>query len=120
VGFVLDDARLRRAGLDYRELAEVVLYANWDCFLQENPGMRLWAFSTRGETRYDLAEYQDNDGLLFGPETRGLPDKLLGQMGQDHVLRLPMQRSSRSLNLSNTVAVALYEALRQLDFQEID
>jgi tRNA (cytidine/uridine-2'-O-)-methyltransferase len=120
LGFVLDDARLRRAGLDYRELAEVVLYANWDCFLQENPGMRLWAFSTRGETRYDLAEYQDNDGLLFGPETRGLPDKLLGQMGQDHVLRLPMQRSSRSLNLSNTVAVALYEALRQLDFQEID
>jgi len=120
LGFVLDDARLRRAGLDYRELAEVVLYANWDCFLKENPQMRLWAFSTRGETRYDLAEFQDNDGLLFGPETRGLPDKLLEQMGQDHVLRLPMQRSSRSLNLSNTVAVALYETLRQLDFQEID
>lgn len=120
MGFVLDDARLRRAGLDYSELAEVVLYVNWDYFLQKNPEMRLWAFSTRGKTRYDLARFHDKDGLLFGPETRGLPDEVLEQVGQDHVLRLPMQPSSRSLNLSNTVAVALYEALRQLDFQALD
>ena len=120
MGFVLDDARLRRAGLDYSELAEVVLYVNWDYFLQKNPEMRLWAFSTRGKTRYDLAGFHDKDGLLFGPETRGLPDEVLEQVGQDHVLRLPMQPSSRSLNLSNTVAVALYEALRKLDFQALD
>jgi tRNA (cytidine/uridine-2'-O-)-methyltransferase len=120
MGFVLDDARLRRAGLDYRELAEVVRYVNWDCFLQDNPEMRLWAFSTRGETRYDLADFQDEDGLLFGPETRGLPDDILEQAGRDRILRLPMQLSSRSLNLSNTVAVALYEALRHMEFQALD
>jgi tRNA (cytidine/uridine-2'-O-)-methyltransferase len=120
MGFVLDDARLRRAGLDYRELAEVERYVNWDGFLQKNPEMRLWAFSTRGDTRYDRAEFQDRDGLLFGPETRGLPQDVIEQVGRDRVLRLPMQPSSRSLNLSNTVAVALYEALRQLDFQALD
>jgi tRNA (cytidine/uridine-2'-O-)-methyltransferase len=120
MGFVLDDARLRRAGLDYRELAEVERYVNWDGFLQKHPEMRLWAFSTRGDTRYDQAEFQDRDGLLFGPETRGLPQDVIEQVGRDRVLRLPMQPSSRSLNLSNTVAVALYEALRQLDFQALD
>ena len=120
MGFVLDDARLRRAGLDYRELAEVERYVNWDGFLQKHPEMRLWAFSTRGDTRYDRADFQDRDGLLFGPETRGLPQGVLEQVGRDRILRLPMQPSSRSLNLSNTVAVALYEALRQLDFQALD
>lgn len=116
MGFVLDDTRLRRAGLDYREMANVSRYVNWDCFMQANPGMSLWAISTRGKTRYDQVKFRENDGLLFGPETRGLPDHILEQVGQDHVLRLPMQQSSRSLNLSNTVAIALYEALRQQDF----
>lgn len=116
MGFVLDDARLRRAGLDYREMADVSRYVNWDCFMQANPGMRLWAVSTRGEIRYDQVEFQENDGLLFGPETRGLPNGILDQVGQGHVLRLPMHQSSRSLNLSNTVAIVLYEALRQQDF----
>ncbi len=116
MGFVLDDTRLRRAGLDYREMVNVTRYMNWDCFMQANPEMRLWAVSTRGTTRYDQVEFCGNDGLLFGPETRGLPDDILQQMGQGHVLRLPMQQSSRSLNLSNTVAIVLYETLRQLDF----
>jgi tRNA (cytidine/uridine-2'-O-)-methyltransferase len=116
MGFVLDDARLRRAGLDYREMVDVSRYVNWDGFMQANPGMRLWAVSTRGETRYDQVEFQENDGLLFGPETRGLPNRILDQVGQGHVLRLPMHPSSRSLNLSNTVAIVLYEALRQQDF----
>jgi tRNA (cytidine/uridine-2'-O-)-methyltransferase len=116
MGFVLDDARLRRAGLDYREMVDVSRYVNWDRFMQANPGMRLWAVSTRGETRYDQVEFRENDGLLFGPETSGLPDNILEQVGQGHVLRLPMHQSSRSLNLSNTVAIALYEALRQQDF----
>ncbi len=116
MGFVLDDTRLRRAGLDYREMANVSRYVNWESFMQANPGMSLWAISTRGKTRYDQVEFRENDGLLFGPETRGLPGNILEQVGKDHVLRLPMQQSSRSLNLSNTVAIALYEALRQQDF----
>ncbi len=116
LGFVLDDARLRRAGLDYRDMVDVSSYANWDCFLRANPGMRIWAISTRGETRYDQVKFRKNDALLFGPETRGLPGNVLEQVGVDHVLRLPMHQSSRSLNLSNTVAIALYEALRQQDF----
>ena len=115
LGFVLDDARLRRAGLDYREMVDVSRYVNWDCFMQAHTGMRLWAISTRGKSRYDQVEFRQNDGLLFGPETRGLPENILGQVGQDHVLRLPMHDSSRSLNLSNTVAITLYEALRQLN-----
>jgi len=81
-----------------------------------HPEMNLWAISTRGKTRYDQAKFRKNDGLLFGPETRGLPDHVLEQAGKDHILRLPMQQSSRSLNLSNTVAIVLYEALRQQDF----
>jgi tRNA (cytidine/uridine-2'-O-)-methyltransferase len=120
LGFVLDDARLRRAGLDYRDMVDVSRYVNWDCFMRANPGMRLWAISTRGKTRYDQVLFQENDALLFGPETRGLPGNVLEQVGVDHVLRLPMHQSSRSLNLSNTVAIALYEALRQQDFGTLD
>ncbi len=119
MGFVLDDARLRRAGLDYREMADVSRYVNWECFVQANPDIRLWAVSTRGETRYDRAKFQEGDGLLFGPETRGLPNEILEQVGQGRVLRLPMAQSSRSLNLSNTVAIVLYDALRQLDFGKL-
>ncbi len=116
LGFVLDDARLRRAGLDYRDMADVSRYVNWESFMRAHPGMRLWAVSTRGKIRYDQVKFRESDGLLFGPETRGLPDNILTQMGEGHVLRLPMHQSSRSLNLSNTVAIALYEALRQQDF----
>ena len=116
LGFVLDDARVRRAGLDYRELANVRQYVNWKTYLVENTGVRLWAFSTRGKKNYCEAVFADGDGLLFGPETRGLPEDLLENIGADHTLRIPMQIDNRSLNLSNTVAIGLYEALRQLDF----
>ena len=116
LGFVLDDARLKRAGLDYREMAEVEQYASWADFQKRRGEMRLWAYSTRGRTRYDRAPYQEGDGLLFGPETRGLPAELLSAMPAGQVLRLPMLRDSRSLNLSNTVAIGLYEGLRQLKF----
>ncbi len=119
LGFILDDARLRRAGLDYDELTEVREYAAWDDFLEEHGSLRLWAFSTRGVKRHVDAAFADGDGLLFGPESRGLPAKILQGIGEDHTLRLPMQEGSRSLNLSNTVAVGLYEALRQLAFPEL-
>ena len=119
LGFVLDDARVRRAGLDYRELANVERYKNWPDFLQKNRDMKIWAFSTRGRKPYQQAKFRKYDGLLFGPETRGLPDQILEQAGKQ-VLRIPMRSGSRSLNLSNTVAIVLYEALRQQDFMGLD
>jgi len=120
LGFVLDDAKLRRAGLDYSEWAELVTYTDWEQFLDEHPEMPLWAFSTRGSRRYSEAVFRAGDGLLFGPETRGLPDSVLGHAGPERVLRLPMQAESRSLNLSNCAAIGLYEALRQSDFNGLD
>lgn len=117
LGFVLDDARLKRAGLDYRDMAEVSHYASWKAYCEQNAHIRLWAFSTRGSTRYDRAGFQYGDGLLFGPETRGLPTELLSELPPERTLRLPMLESSRSLNLSNTVAIGLYEGLRQLGFK---
>jgi tRNA (cytidine(34)-2'-O)-methyltransferase len=116
LGFQLDDARLRRAGLDYADLDRVGHYVNWGEFKDRNPDMRLWAFSTRGNNAHSEARFRDGDGLLFGPETRGLPASVLDETGADQCLRLPMVDDSRSLNLSNTVAVGLYEAWRQLGF----
>jgi len=119
LGFRLDDAQLRRAGLDYHEMASVSLYEDWPSYREQNRGQRLWAFSTRGQHRYCDVRYLANDALLFGPESRGLPPSLLEELGTDRVLRLPMVKQSRSLNLSNTVAIAVYEALRQSGFQEL-
>jgi tRNA (cytidine/uridine-2'-O-)-methyltransferase len=119
LGFSLDHARLKRAGLDYDELTDVITYQNWDQFLERSPARRIWAFSSRGTRNHTDATFGDGDGLLFGPETRGLPEEILAGECADHVLRLPMQESSRSLNLSNTVAIGLYEALRQLDFPQL-
>lgn len=119
MGFVLDDTRVRRAGLDYHELASVQRYRNWPEFCKSNRDMNLWAFSTSGKKPYHQAEFRQHDGLLFGPETRGLPGEILAQKGSQ-VLRIPMRPDSRSLNLSNTVAIVLYEALRQLGFPNLD
>jgi tRNA (cytidine/uridine-2'-O-)-methyltransferase len=120
LGFSFDDAKLKRAGLDYHELASVRRYPDWPSYLEQNGGHRLWAFSTRGGRSYAKAAFRSDDALLFGPETRGLPQRLLDELGSDRALRLPMVADSRSLNLSNTVAVAVYEALRQLGFQGLD
>jgi tRNA (cytidine/uridine-2'-O-)-methyltransferase len=116
LGFQLDDARLRRAGLDYREWADVTQHPDLEGFMAAVQPRRLLAFSTRGSRRYDAADYAEGDALLFGPETRGLPTVLLGDLGRDAVLRLPMVPDSRSLNLSNAVAIVVYEAWRQLGF----
>ncbi len=116
LGFQLDNTRLRRAGLDYAEMARVSEYVSWKQFRTEHPEMKIWAFSTRGQKPYDEAVFQVGDGLLFGPETRGLPDSVLSETGPGFCLHLPMADASRSLNLSNTVAVGLYEAWRQLGF----
>jgi tRNA (cytidine/uridine-2'-O-)-methyltransferase len=116
LGFDLNETSVKRAGLDYHTLADIARYPDWSAFHQGNPRMRLWAFSTHGAQRYDLAAFQATDGLLFGPETRGLPAAILDEVGVSRVLRLPMRPNSRSMNLSNSVAVALFEALRQTGF----
>lgn len=117
LGFELEDRKLRRAGLDYREWASVKLHDSLENFIaQVNPG-RLWALSTHGKTQsFTEAEYSKGDALLFGPETRGLPKSLLDSLSEQQVLRLPMVEQSRSLNLSNAVAIVVYEAWRQNGF----
>lgn len=120
LGFSLDDARVKRAGLDYHELAVVRQYPDLKSYLELHPDTCPWAFSTRGRRCYSDVTYGHDAALLFGPETRGLPPDVLDQVGADRILRLPMVAGSRSLNLSNAVAVAVYEALRQTGFSGLD
>jgi tRNA (cytidine/uridine-2'-O-)-methyltransferase len=116
LGFSLDDARLRRAGLDYHEWVGVQVYPDWPAFLTDGPAASLYAFTTKAEYCYHQVGYRAGDSLLFGPETRGLPAGLLAQFPPERRLRIPMLPQVRSLNLSNAVAVAVYEAWRQLGF----
>lgn len=116
LGFDLDDKKLRRAGLDYHEWAEVRVYEGLHECLQTFAPRRVFAFTTKAQRCYAEVAFQSGDALLFGPETRGLPADLLHTLGTGQCLRLPMLPQSRSLNLSNTVAVAIYEAWRQLEF----
>ncbi|MCB1672361.1 MAG: tRNA (uridine(34)/cytosine(34)/5-carboxymethylaminomethyluridine(34)-2'-O)-methyltransferase TrmL [Gammaproteobacteria bacterium] len=131
LGFELDDRRLRRAGLDYHEFSQVTLHESWPAFLAtlgSDPAdpdssilanfneQRLFGISTRGRLDYTGIDYKDGDYLIFGPETRGLPESVREQLGETRVLRIPMLPESRSLNLSNAVAVVVYEAWRQLQF----
>jgi tRNA (cytidine/uridine-2'-O-)-methyltransferase len=116
LGFELDDAKLRRAGLDYREWAQVRQHANLAALRAELPG-RLLAVSTRGGCGYHEVSYADGDILLFGPETRGLPQAVLESVPLEQRIRIPMRPGNRSLNLSNAVAVVVYEAWRQQEFR---
>ncbi len=116
LGFDLDDKKLKRAGLDYHEWASVQIHADIRAMDSHTTGTT-YAVSTRGNRYYTDAEYQVGDTLVFGPETRGLPAQVLAGFTQQHVLRIPMLEHSRSLNLSNTVAVVVYEALRQCGFE---
>jgi tRNA (cytidine/uridine-2'-O-)-methyltransferase len=116
LGFQLEDAKLRRAGLDYHEFADVLTYPNLAACLAALGQPRLFAFSTRGAQRFDQVAYRRDDALLFGPESRGLPNDVLEQVPAAQRLRLPMCAGQRSLNLSNTVAVAVFEAWRQFDY----
>lgn len=116
LGFDLDDRKLRRAGLDYHEWAEVSVHSSLEKFVEQVAPNRLWAVSTRGKRCHADVVYEAGDAFLFGPETRGLPQALIDELEQAQVLRLPMVPDSRSLNLSNAVAVLVYEAWRQLGF----
>ncbi len=116
LGFRLEDARLRRAGLDYREYASVRLHDTLAGFVAACAPGRILACSTRGHRSYADMDYREDDALLFGPETRGLPQEVLDGLPPEQRLRIPMLPASRSLNLSNAVAVVVYEAWRQLGF----
>ena len=116
LGFELDHAKLRRAGLDYHEFASVAVYDDLDAFVAAVRPPRVFALSTRGQALYTQAQFTADDAVVFGPETRGLPQALLDQLPAEQRLRLPMRAGNRSLNLSNAVAVVVYEAWRQLGF----
>jgi tRNA (cytidine/uridine-2'-O-)-methyltransferase len=107
---------MRRAGLDYREYADVRVYTELADFMQRNDRPRLYGVTTRATRSYHQVEFRPGDALLFGPETRGLPADLLERLGEAATIRIPMLAHSRSLNLSNAAALVAYEALRQLDF----
>ena len=115
--FDLDDAKLKRAGLDYHEFATVIQYDSLVEFQDSIRPKRLFACSTKGSRCYADVHYQAGDAFLFGPETRGLPADILNAYPVDQILRVPMRPNSRSLNLSNTVAIFIYEAWRQNGFR---
>ncbi|MDX8128329.1 tRNA (uridine(34)/cytosine(34)/5-carboxymethylaminomethyluridine(34)-2'-O)-methyltransferase TrmL [Methylomonas sp. OY6] len=116
LGFDLDDKRLRRAGLDYHEWVNIRQYGSLHDYVEKAKPQRLFALTTKGHTGYSEVRYKAGDALLFGPETRGLPAAFLSQHPTALQLYLPMRKESRSLNLSNTVAIVLYEAWKQLNF----
>ena len=115
LGFTLEDTKLKRAGLDYREWISVQVYDSLDASLHAQSTSRVFAFSTKGTVRLDEVQFRPGDILLFGPETRGLPNEIRNRFAQSCV-RIPMQPKSRSLNLSNAVSIAVFEAWRQQDF----
>ena len=116
LGFSMDEKALRRAGLDYHEFAQIRTWPDYPTFLQQAQPSRLFALSTKGSQGYSEVAFQPGDYLMFGPETRGLPADIRESLPPEQVLRLPMLADSRSLNLSNTVAVMVYEAWRQNGF----
>lgn len=120
LGFDMDDKKLRRAGLDYAEWAQVSTHSDLQVFIDQVQPENLYACSTKGAQRYTDVHYVEGDALVFGPETRGLPAEILNGLEPDHIVKLPMQAHSRSLNLSNSVAVFIYEAWRQLDFRSAE
>jgi tRNA (cytidine/uridine-2'-O-)-methyltransferase len=117
LGFSLRDRQLQRAGLDYHEFTQVVQHDDWNACRSSLAGRRLFAVTTRGKRRYDEPSYGEDDVFLFGPETRGLPAEVLAEFVPEQCIRVPMLAQKRSLNLSNAIAVVVYEAWRQLGFR---
>ena len=117
LGFDLEEKKLRRAGLDYREFARVTTHKSLAACLEMLAQPRVFALTTRGKARHDAPSYRQGDAFLLGPETRGLPAEVLMTLPAEQRLRLPMRSDSRSLNLSNAAAVIIYEAWRQLGFE---
>lgn len=113
IGFDISDRALKRAGLDYWHLTDFIVYENLDEFFEKNKDGRFWYLTTKGSKRYDNADFKEGDYLVFGKETKGLPEELLHD-NYDRAIRIPMVAEARSLNLSNSVAIVVYEAIRQI------
>jgi tRNA (cytidine/uridine-2'-O-)-methyltransferase len=117
LGFSMEEKQLRRASLDYSDLARVAIHKNYEAFLAAMGDARIFALTTKGSRPHDEPSYQAGDVLLFGSETKGLPDDIRNSFDADHRIRIPMQADARSLNLSNSVAIVSYEAWRQVGFK---
>ncbi len=118
LGFEIDSKHVKRAGLDYWDELDIAVYENADEFFAENKDARFYFFTTKAKNNYCDVEYKDNDFLVFGRETKGLDESLIAS-NYDNAVRIPMKQNIRSLNLSNAVAIAVYEAYRQLDFKDL-
>ena len=118
LGFPLDSSKMKRAGLDYHEFASLTVHENFADCLSALSGRRIFALTTKGSTRPDQVSFRPGDVFLFGPETRGLPAEILDSLSAGQKIRLPMKAGSRSMNLSNTVAVVVFEAWRQNGFSD--
>lgn len=116
LGFGWEDKKLRRSGLDYHEFADIQHYPDFATFVEQAKPQRLFALTTKGGPAHSQVQYQIGDFLIFGPETRGLPATILDSLPLEQKIRIPMCENSRSMNLSNSVAVAVYEAWRQLNY----
>lgn len=117
LGFQLTDKHLKRAGLDYNPMVLIHRYESFHQYLQTHPDSNVYLCTTKAKTSYADVKFSVNDSLVFGPETRGLPTEILEQYADSEKIRIPMQHSSRSLNLSNAVAVVVYEAWRQINYR---
>jgi tRNA (cytidine/uridine-2'-O-)-methyltransferase len=118
LGFSLDEKSVRRSGMDYREVANVQVHPDWEAFLKKEQPKTISAISTKGATSLFEHRFEQDQVVVFGPETRGLSEQFRSQFDPDQILHIPMQEGSRSLNLSNAAAVVVYEAWRQLDFKK--
>ena len=116
LGFPLDSSKMKRAGLDYHEFARLTVHENWEECMQALAGRRIFALTTKGKTRPDKVAFQAGDVFVFGPETRGLPAEILDTLPENQKIRFPMLPDNRSMNLSNTVAVTVFEAWRQQNY----
>ena len=119
LGFKINAKELRRAGLDYIDWSIVYHYNSYEDYVEKNTPKSFYAISTKGERYYSKCDFKENDSFIFGPETRGLPDKILDKFPIEKILRIPMLKDSRSLNLSNAVSIIIYEAWRKIDFKNI-
>lgn len=119
LGFKIDDKKIKRSGMDYWKDLNLTIYDDWDDFLEKNPEARIFYATTKGRNVYSEVEFKDGDFLVFGKESAGIPEEILIKHPHE-AIRIPMGRDIRSLNLSNSVAIVLYEALRQNNFMELE
>lgn len=117
LGFDMDEKKLRRAGLDYHELAKLKIHKNWQAFVDAVNPKKCYAITTKGQRWHTDVDFEEGDAIVMGPETRGLPDEMLDTLSQEEKIRIPMMPDSRSLNLSNATSVIVYEAWRKLGFK---